>query len=187
MTSFSVTSTIVPHCNTVTSSLDSSGWYISTTLYSPLFANAALPSHPCLQIFYLPSAHCVFSSLLPYHHLLLVAFLLRLLFLLPPHSSGFFNGMQVVSELGSLNCFTFFCSILLTLSVSRNPIFTNVLLSGSLDSLLCVLIAPTPGLAFSLLMTGTLAAASPCSSGRAYLSLNFLPPLSPCMTPTLIM
>ena len=58
---------------------------------------------------------------------------------------------------------------------------------GFLDSLLCVLIAPTPGLAFSPLMPRTPAAALSFSSGRAYLSLNFLPPLFPCSIPTLIM
>ena len=124
--------------------------------------------------------------LLPHHRLLLLAFLLHLLLPLPPDSSGFFNGMQAVSKPGALNCFTFIHPILLTLSVSRNPILTNLPLSGYLDSLLCVLIAHTPGLAFSPLMTLTLAASS-FSSGRAYLSLNFLPPLSPRLTPTLIM
>ena len=63
----------------------------------------------------------------------------------------------------------------------------NSSLSGFLDSLLCVLIAPTPGLAFSLLMPHTLAATSSFSSGRAYPSLNFLPFLFPRLIPTLIM
>ena len=58
---------------------------------------------------------------------------------------------------------------------------------GFLDSLLCVLITPTPGPAFSLVRPHTLAAASSFSSGRSYLSLNFLPPLFLCLTPTLIM
>ena len=47
--------------------------------------------------------------------------------------------------------------------------------SGFLDSLLCVLITPTPGLVFSLVMPRMLAAASSFSSGKAYFSLNFLP------------
>ena len=51
-------------------------------------------------------------------------------------------------------------------------------LSGSLDFLLCVLIAPTPGLVFFLLMSKTLAATSSSSSSRAYPSLNFLALLS---------
>ena len=111
----------------------------------------------------------------------------------PPASSvlptllGFFNGMLKVSALGALNYFTFFRPILLTLSVFRNPILTHLPLSGFLDSLLCVLIAPTLGLAFSLVMPCTLAATSSLSSGRDYLSLNFLPPLFLRLIPTLIM
>ena len=42
-----------------------------------------------------------------------------------------------------------------------------------------------PGLAFFVLITHTLAAASSFSSGRAYPSLNFLLPLSLCLNPTL--
>ena len=101
--------------------------------------------------------------------------------------SGFSNGVLEVFELGALNCFTFFRPIPLALSVSRNPILTHLPLFGFLDSLLCILIAPNPGLAFSLVMPRTLAAASSFLSGRAYLSLNFLPPLFLRLTPTLIM
>ena len=86
---------------------------------------------------------------------------------------GFFNGMLEVFEPGALNYFAFFRPILSTSSAFRNPILTP--LSGFLDSLLCVLIVPTPGLAFSLLIPRTLAAALSFSSGRAYLFLNFLP------------
>ena len=75
----------------------------------------------------------------------------------------------------------------MTLYVSRNSILTHLPLSGFLDSLLCVLIAPTPGVAFSLVMPRTLATASSFSSGRVYISLNFLPPLSLRSIPTLIM
>ena len=101
--------------------------------------------------------------------------------------SGFSNGVLEVFELGALNCFTFFRPIPLALSLSRNPILTHLPLFGFLDSLLCILIAPNPGLAFSLVMPHTLAAASSFSSGRAYLSLNFLPPLFLRLIPTLIM
>ena len=59
---------------------------------------------------------------------------------------------------------------------------THLPLSRSLDSLLCILIAPTPGLAFSLVIPRTLAEASSFSSGRACPSLNFLSPLSPGLT-----
>ena len=101
--------------------------------------------------------------------------------------SGFFNGMLEVFEPGALNYFTFSQPTLSTLSVSRNPILTHLPLSGFLDSLLCALIAPTPGLAFSLLMPHMLVAVLSFSWGRAYLFLNFLPPLFLCLIPTLIM
>ena len=107
--------------------------------------------------------------------------------LFPLNLSGFSNGMLEVFEPGTLNHFTFFRPILLTLYISRNPILTLRLLSGFLDSLLCVLIAPAPGLLISLLMLRTLVAMSSYSSGRAYPSPNFLPPLFLCLIPTLIM
>ena len=94
--------------------------------------------------------------------------------------------MLEVFEPDALNYFTFFRSILLNLSLSRNPILTHLSLSGFLDSLLCVLIAPTPGLAFSLLMPRTPPAVSSFSSSRACLSLNFLPPLFLRSNPILI-
>ena len=126
---------------------------------------------------------------LPLHHRpLLLAILLRLLFpLLPLTLSGFFNGMLEVFEPGSLNYFTFFRPILSTLSAFRNPMSTHLPLSGFLGSLLCVQISPTPGLAFSLLMAPTLAAALSFSSGRVYFFLNFQPPLFLRSIPTLIM
>ena len=95
--------------------------------------------------------------------------------------------MLVVSKPGALNCYIFFRPILLTLSVFRNLISTYLLLSGSQDSLLCDLIAPTSGLAFSFVITRMLVAATSFLSDRAYFSLNFLPPLSLCLIPTLIM
>ena len=101
--------------------------------------------------------------------------------------SGLFNGMMEVSVPGALNYFTFSHPIQSTFSASRNPISTPLPLSGFLDSLFCVLIALTPGLAFSLLMPRTPAAALSFSSGRVYPFLNFLPPLCLCSIPTLIM
>ena len=65
-----------------------------------------------------------------------------------------------MSEPGALNYYTLFRLILLTLSVSRNLTLTCLSLSGSLDSLLCDLIAPTSGLAFSFLISYMLVAAS---------------------------
>ena len=57
--------------------------------------------------------------------------------------------MLEVFEPRALNYSTFFCPILSTLSEFRNPILTHLPLSEFLDSLLCILIVPTPGLAFS--------------------------------------
>ena len=128
-----------------------------------------------------------FLPLLPHHRPLLLAVLLRLLPPLPLTLSGFPNGMLEVSEPGALNYFTFSRPIPLILSASRNPISTHLPLSGFLDSLLCVLIALTSGLAFSLVIPPTPAAASSFSSGWAYPFLNFLPPLFLRLIPTLIM
>ena len=107
--------------------------------------------------------------------------------LLPLTLSGFFNGMLEVFEPGALNYFTFSRPIQSILSAFRDPILTPLPLSRFLDALLCVLIAPTPGLAFSLLMPRTPGAALLLLSGRAYPFLNFLPPLFLCLIPTLIM
>ena len=115
---------------------------------------------------------------LPLHHRpLLLAVLLHLLTL-----SGFFNRMLEV-EPGPRNYFTFFRPILSTLSVSRNPILTHLPLFGFSAR---VLIAPTPGLAFSLLMPPTLAATVSFASGRAYSFLNFLSPRFLGLIPTMI-
>ena len=126
---------------------------------------------------------------LPLHHRpwLLAVLLCHLPPLLPLTLSGFFNGMLEVFEPGALNYFTFFCSIQSMLSASRNPILTHLPLSGFLDSLLCILIAHTPGLAFSPLMPRTPVAALSFLPGRASPFLNFPPPLFLCSIPTLIM
>ena len=111
----------------------------------------------------------------------------------PPASSspqtllGFFNGILGVSKPGALNFYAFFGLIPLTLSESRNLTSIYLPLSGLLDSLLCDLIALTPGLAFSLQIPRTLVASSSFLSGRVYLSLNFLPPFFLRLTSTLIM
>ena len=138
-----------------------------------------------------PIPHLPILYLLPlplHHRPLLLAIFLRLLFpLLLLTLSGFFNGMLEVFKPGALNYFIFYRPIQSILSASRNPILPLLLFSGFLDFLLCVLIAPTPGLAFSLLMPRTPAAASSFLSGRAYLFPNFLPPLFLRLIPTLIM
>ena len=149
----------------------------------PLTANAALPLHPRFQTSYSLSAHFVSSPSVP-SPLPHVSSCLSI----PPASSspltpsGFFNGMLEVFESGVLNYYT----VLFILFVSRNPTLTHLPLSGSLDFLLCDLIAPIPALVFFLSIPRTLAAALSFLSGRAY-SLNSLPPFSLRLTPTLIM
>ena len=172
----------------MTLSSDSSDTYTSTAQSSTSSANAALPSHPRLQTSYTPSAYSVSSPSAPSPPSLTHGCPSTPLSSSPPLTlSGFSNGMLEVFEPEALNYFIFFRPILLTLSVFRNPILTHLPLSGFLDSLLCILIAPTPGLAFSLVMPRTLAVASSFLSGRAYFSLNSLPPLFLRSIPTLIM
>ena len=169
------------HCDTLLKLLRHV--YLHCAIWPPLLmlhSHVTLVSKP--PILLLPILHSL------HDRLLLLAVLLHLLPPpLPLTLSGFFNGMLEVSVPGALNYFTFSHPILSTLSASRNPILTHLPLSGFLDSLLCVLIALTPGLAFSLLMPRTPAAALSFSSGRAYLFLNFLPRLFLCLIPTLIM
>ena len=176
----------VPSCNIVTSSLGLLQHVYLLCRNWPPSANAALSPHPRLQTSYFPICpFCIFSLCPP--------FLAPGCPSTPPASflpltlSGFFNGMLGVFEPGALNYFTFFRPILLTLFLSRNPILTHLLLSGLLDSLLCVVMVPALGLAFSLVIPRTLAAASSFSSGRAYLSLNFLPLLFLRLISALIM
>ena len=160
--------------------------YTSTVQSSLSSANAALLPHPHLQTSYSPSAYSVSSpsaplTIFPCSWLSFCASCL----LSPLTLSGFSNGMLEVFEPKALNYFTFFRPILLTLSAFRNPILSHLPLSGFLDSLFCVLIAPTSGLTFSLLMPRTLSAVSSFSSNRVYL-LNFLSPHFFRLTPTLI-
>ena len=162
--------------------------YTSTVQSGPLSTNAALSPHPRLQTSYPSSVHFISSPSAPSPSSLAPGCPS-----VPPASSpfltltGFSNRMLEVFEHEALNYFTFSRPILSTLSVSRNPTLSHLPLSGFLDSLLCILIAPTPGLAYSLLIPCTLAAAASLSSGRAYPFLNFLPPLFLRLIPTLIM
>ena len=177
-----------PPChNTVTPSSDSSDMYTFDVQSGPPSANAALlpqPSSPnilspiCpLYIFSLCSLTTVPCSWLS---------LCTPCFLSPWLSQGFLMECWRSSS-QEQHYFTFYRPTLSTSSVSRNPILTHLYFSGFPGSLLCVLIAPTPGLAFFLLMPRTLAAALSFSSGRAYLFLNFLPPFFLRLIPTLIM
>ena len=178
----------LPCRNTVTPSSDSSDTYTSTVQSGPpllmLHSRVTPVSKPLI-----PHLPILYLLPLPLHHRpLLLAVLLHLL---PPllalTLSGFFNGMLAVSVPGALNYFTFYRPIQSILSASSNPILTPLPLSRFLGSLLCVLIALAPGLAFSSLIPRTPAAASSFSSGRAYLFLNFLPALFLRSIPTLIM
>ena len=153
----------------------------------PPSANAAISPHPRLQTSYPPSAHSISSPSAPPPPSLSPGFSSAPPAPTPLTLSGFFNGMLEAFEPGALNYSTFFCPILSTLFAFRNPIFTPLPLSGFLDSLICVLITHTSGLAFNLLMLRTLAAALSFLSGRAYLSLNFPPSLFLRLIPTLIM
>ena len=166
---------------------DSSSLYTSTVQSAPplpmLHFRPTLPFKPLIPIppilYFLPQ--------IPHHRLILLAVSLDiLLFLAPLIPSGFSNGILAFSEPEALSCYTFFRLIPLTLFVSRNLTLTYLPFSGSLDSLLCDMIAPTPSLAFSLLMPRSLAVASSFSSVKAYPSLNFLPVLILCLTPSLI-
>ena len=149
-----------------------------------------LHSHPTLAfkpLILFPSTLYLFP-LHPHHCLMFLA--VSLYFLLPLPSltpSRFFNGMLGVSEPGALDCYTLFHLIPLTVFVFRNLTLLYLPFSGSLDSLLCDPMAPTPDPVFFLLMSQTLAAASSFLSGRAYSSLSFLPPLFLRLTHTLFM
>ena len=126
-------------------------------------------------------------SLHLHHRFMFLVVSLHLWFTLSPLTpSGFFNKTLGVSKLGAQNFYTLFRPIPLNLFVSRNLTLILLPLSGFLDSQLCGLIAPTPGLAFFLLMSRTLAA-SLFLSGRAYSSLNFLLLLFVRLTPIPVM
>ena len=135
-----------PPCRyTVTPSSDFSDMYTSIVQSGLPSANAALPTHLRLQTSYPRLSILSFLPLLPHHRPLLSFYASCLLS--PLTLSGFFNGMLEVFEPGALNYSTFSPPILSILSAFRNPNLTHLPLSEFLDSLLCILIAPTPGLA----------------------------------------
>ena len=152
------------------------------------FANAALTPHPRLQTFYPPSANFTSSISAPSPPSPAPGFPSA-----PPASSPTPDFLGILQwNAGGLQArITELLHFLSSHPVGLICIQESNLNSSSsfriLDSLLCDPIVLTPGLAFFLLMTRTLAAASSFSSGRAYLSLNFLPPLSLRLIPTLIM
>ena len=122
-----------PCRNTVTTaSSDSSDMYIFTVQSGPpllmphsrptLVSKPLIPHPPILYLLSLPPFYI--------RPLLLAALLRPLPPLLPLTLSGFFNGMLEFFEQEALNYFTFSRPILSTLSVSKNPILTHLLLSG---------------------------------------------------------
>ena len=137
-------------------------------------ANAAIPSHPRLQISYSLSIHFVSSPSPPLH--VLGCFSIPPASFFPLTLSGVFNGMLVVFKPETLNYHTLSCLILWTLYVFSNLTFTHFALSRFLNTLLSNLITPTPDLAFFLLMISILAVTSSFLLGRDYPSLNVLPP-----------
>ena len=148
----------------MTSSLDSSSLYTSTAQFFPSGPSLLMQhSRPTLAfkplILFLPTSYlllCTFTTTsCSWPFLFTSSFLFSSLTL-----SRLFNGMLEVSKPGALNNYTLFRLIPLTLFVSRNLILIHVSLFGSLDSLFYDQIAPTPGLAFFLLLSHTLAAAS---------------------------
>ena len=96
-----------------------------------------------------PTLH--FLPLHPRHRLMFLAVFLYLLLLLfpPPRSLRALHRNAAGLRASRTNYYTLCFLILLTLSVCKNPILIHLLFSRSLDSLLCDLIASTPGLAFS--------------------------------------
>ena len=165
----------------MTSSSDSSSWYTSTTQSVPLLLMQH--SHPTLAfkplILFPPTLY--FFPLQPHPCLML-------LFPLPlPNSLRVLQWGAGGLQARSTELLHFISSHPVDLFVSRNPTLIYLPLSESLDSLLCDPMALTPNLVFFLLMSQTLAAASSFSSGSAYSSLSFLPPLFLRLTPTLIM
>ena len=120
----------------------------------------------------------------PHHRLMLLAVSLHLLLLPLPTPSGFFNGILGVFKPGALNFYTFYRLIPLTLYVSRNLTSIHLSLFGSLDSLLCDLIAPTLGLVISFLMPHMLVAS--IIFVRQDLSFLKLSTFSFCLTSTLV-
>ena len=108
----------------------------------------------------------------------LAVFLYLLLHLPSLIRSGSFSRMPEVFEPEPMNYYTLSRFMLWILSVFRNPTLNHLPLSESKDSLLCDLIALTPGLAFFLPKTRTLAVALPFSSAKSYSSMKFLLSLS---------
>ena len=132
-----------------------------------------LPPHPSLQTSYSPSVHFISSPSAPSPPSLVPG--CPSTPPLPPESLRVlqWNAGGLRARSTKLH---FLSSHPVDLICIQESNLTRFPLSRFLDSLLCVLIASTLGLAFSLLMPRTLEAASSFSSGRA--SLSSLDPYS---------
>ena len=108
-------------------------------LASLLLTQHFIPTH-AFKLFILPPT----SYLLPCTLMFLAVFLYLLLPLSLLTPSGFFNEMLEAFVPGALNYYALFRLNLLASFVSRNLTLIHLPLSGSLDSLLCDQIAPTP-------------------------------------------
>ena len=174
--------------NIATFSSDTSSLYISTAYLAHLApsANAALP--PTL-VFKPPTLLTPLSYLLtlyPHHGFMFLVVFYTSCFLFPSESLRVLQWNAGGLRARSTKLLHFISSHLIDLICIQESL-THLPLSGSLDSVLCDLIAPTPILAFFLRIPRTLAVASSFLSGRAYPSLSFLPPPSLLLTLTLIM
>ena len=162
--------------------------YFSIWPIWPPSANAALPPHARPQTSYPPSAHFVSSPTAPSPLPLAPG-----CFSTSSASSSPPNSLRVLQwnagglRARSTKLLHFISSHPVDLICIKESNLNSSFFSGSLDSLLCDLIARTPGLLFFLLMPHTLVAALSFSSGRASPSLNFLLPLFLRLIPTLIM
>ena len=167
--------------NTVTSSSDSSSLYTSTVQSGPLSANAAFPPHPRLQTSYPPSALFVFSPSAPSPPPLAPGCLYISCFLFhppppPPDSLWVLQWKTVGLRARSTELLHF---------ISSHPIDFICIQDSNLNSSPFFRIPKFSALRsdcthswsgiLSLVMPGTLAAASSFSPGRTYPSRSFLP------------
>ena len=178
-----------PSCRiTVTPSSDSSDMYTSTVQSSPASANAALSPHPRLQTSYAPSAHFISSSSSPQPPSLAPGFPSA-----PPASTSPTDSLRVLQRnAGGLRA----TSTELLHFLSSHPVDLICIQESNLNSsssfwipgfsaLRSDRIHSRSGILF--LIPCKLAVALSFSSGRAYPSLNFPPPLFLRLIATLIM
>ena len=161
--------------------------YLHCSIWPPLLMQHSRPILTFKLLILFPPTSYLFP-LHPRHRLMLLAVSFCLLFpFLLPDSNSVLQWNAGDLRVKSTELLYFISSHPVDPIVSTNLTLTYLPLSKSLDSRLCDLIAPTSGLVFFLLMSHTLAAASSFLLGKAYSSLNFLPPLFFRLTHTLNM